>query len=248
MRWLALLMLLACEQVPPTAFVRLSEARQLVAASELDLARGAEAVTRVVMQDASGRTTVSEARGALGHDLTKLAPLLHALSYEPESALLTRLRTELAQDRKLEDQLLALTGEGSNVAAQQLSFGAAHDAVDRFHEAAPQALAAAYALRSIEALEGPHIAEADEGTMTQLEQRMARYEADARAATPHEAQAALNDFFTAHARILALSRRNTNVHALSLAVGDKRAAHDASARTLHELRERLQARTFPATR
>lgn len=100
----------------------------------------------------------------------------------------------------------------------------------------------------MEALEGPHIAEADERTMDALEQRMASYEAEARANTPPTAEAALQDFVAVHAQILALSRRNTNVHALALAIGDKRVAHEACERTLGEPNARLQSRTSPATR
>lgn len=245
MRWLVLMLLFACD--PSPAFVRLAEARQLAATVQTELARGADAATRVVLRDVAARAEVLDARTALERDLAKLEALVHTLGYEPELGLLARLHTELTRDGELEGQLLALTGEGSNVAAQELSFHAAHDAVDRFHEAAPDALAAAYALRSMEALEGPHIAEADEAKMDALEARMAQYQAAVEAPNV-AARTALDSFLGAHTRILALSRRNTNVHALALAIGDKRAAHEACARTLHELATKLQARTFPATR
>ncbi len=248
MRWVVLTVLMACGQAPPPAFARLTEARHLVATLQTELAQSGEAANRALMQDVAARTEVIEARRAMQRDLAMLEPVVRGLSYEPEQALLTRLHAELERDRKLEVELLALTGEGSNLAAQQLSFGAAHAAVDRFHAAAPLAFEAAYALRSIEALEGPHIAEAEDAKMTALEQQMAAYEAQATRTAPPEAAAALHDFLRANERIVALSRRNTNVHALALASGDKRAAHVSCEQTLRELVARLGARSFPASR
>lgn len=244
MRWLIwCCLLMACDR-EPVAYVRLNEARTLASALEAELARSAEAANRAVMQDATAPQAVAELRGSLERDFRKLDGVVRGLGYELE--LLNRLAGELDKDRALEADLLTLTGEGSNVEAQKLSFGEAHAAVDRFHSVAP--VAAAYALRSIEALEGPHIAEADDARMSALEREMDALLADARRGLSPAAESALNDFLRVHQRILVLSRRNTNVHALALATGDKRAAHEACARTLHELNERLQARTFPATR
>ncbi|HEY6876503.1 MAG TPA: hypothetical protein VI299_00740 [Polyangiales bacterium] len=256
---LACVLCLGCESVPPIAYVRLTEARQLTAQLETQLARSADAMNRAVLADSDerARTFVAEARRedrALERDLAKLESLVQSLAYEEEGARLKTFRVAFTHYLAVQNESSELARENTNRQAQRLSFGPAHAAVERFHAALGRvSVQAAYALRSIEALEMPHVVERDEARMSELEQQMSTLEAEVRAelaAVQHapEADAALAEFLAVHAKILALSRRNTNVRALSLALGEGRAATSACEGALRELSEQLRARTFPATR
>jgi hypothetical protein len=98
------------------------------------------------------------------------------------------------------------------------------------------AATAVAAVREIQALQAPHIAEAQDASMAQLEARMSAAETVARdglaalrplvqpASQPRVAAAgaALGTFMNLNAQIIALSRRNTNVRSLALSLDQKR--------------------------
>jgi hypothetical protein len=114
----------------------------------------------------------------------------------------------------------------------------------------------------IQVLLAQHIAEADDGAMTRLEEGGARSERAARAAldglaarTPpagsvhlEAARAALDRFRTASAEIVALSRRNSNVRSLALSLGRKRQVTTECDEQLRALESAIQAHEFTATR
>jgi hypothetical protein len=95
-----------------------------------------------------------------------------------------------------------------------------------------------------------------------MEKRMATSEAAARAALqtlaplvdPESrprlaaATAALDKFVTLNAQIMSLSRRNTNVRSLALALNQKGKVAGACDRTLHALRDALGKRGFTGIR
>ena len=62
------------------------------------------------------------------------------------------------------------------------------------------------------------------------------------------ATAALDRFKDLNAQIIALSRRNTNVRSLALALGQKRTLTAACEDRLHALEDALAKREFTATR
>ena len=98
--------------------------------------------------------------------------------------------------------------------------------------------------------------------MTRIEKRMATEEASARSALgtlrsltqqasgPRlaAAAAALDRFMGLNAQIIELSRRNTNVRSLALALGQKRTLTAACEDRLHALQDALAKREFTATR
>ena len=116
--------------------------------------------------------------------------------------------------------------------------------------------------REIQALEAPHIAEADDGAMTRLEKRMAAAEATARnaletleglippASRPRlaAADAAFNRLIGVNAQIVRLSRRNSNVRSLALSLNQKRTLAAACEASLHAVRDGLAKRGFTGTR
>ena len=100
--------------------------------------------------------------------------------------------------QKLDDAILPLAVENTNIKAQRLSFGAAQDAVDAFRQSigaaahlAPAknaALADAAAARAeaavleIQVIQARHIAESDEAAMARMESAMKASDATARKA------------------------------------------------------------------
>jgi hypothetical protein len=214
------------------------------------------------------------AKQAVRSDIESLQPVLADLHYAPEGELLRAFAAQFEDYSKLDDQILALAAENTNRKAQRLSFGpgfteadAFRDAIDALARASSadtwriKALAATAvaAVREIQALQAPHIAEAGEAAMTAMEERMAVAEASARRAlrelaplvgAPRLATAnvAFNRFMKAHAEITALSRRNTNVRSLALALNEKGKLTASCEGRLRELRNALAKRGFTATR
>ena len=200
--------------------------------------------------------------------------VLDSLAYSEEAGLLAEFEKGFAEYRALDAQLLALTVENTNLKAQRISFGAARDAADTFmksveslasshsgpHSWHVKALAATAAaeVRKIQVLQAPHIAEADDAVMTRLEAQMATSDAAVRRVLDElapivrpesrqqltSAQAALDRFIGLNAEITALSRKNTNVRALALSLGQRGQLTRACETPLHALREALAKRRF----
>jgi hypothetical protein len=207
-----------------------------------------------------------------------LGPILQGLNFSDELRLLQEFVSQFASYRELDRRILDLAVENTNLKAQRLSFGPAQEAADSFRDAlesvAPADAAkdpwrvkalvatAVATVREMQVLQGPHIAEADDAVMTRMEKRMATSEAAARAALSTlaplvqpasrprlaAATAALDKFVGLNAQIMALSRRNTNVRSLALALNEKGKVTGASEHSLQSLRDALAKRGFYGTR
>jgi hypothetical protein len=114
-------------------------------------------------------------------------------------------------------------------------------------------------VREIQALQAPHIAEAGDEVMTRLEERMTVARSAAgnaldtlRPLVPpralDEAVAALARFDEVHGRILALSRRNSDVRSLVLSLDEKTKLTAACDESLRGLRDQLAKRTHRSSR
>jgi hypothetical protein len=166
---------------------------------------------------------------------------------------------------------LALAVENTNLKAQALSFGPASQAASGFREALERWAAAApanercrvehlvadamQAVREIQLLHAPHIAERDEVAMTRMEGEMATWDAKARTALQALSELATSsasaktDFSATLARldelkaitgkIVLLSRRNSNVLSLDLSLRDKPPLAAACEDSIRALREAL---------
>lgn len=271
---------MSCRSEP--AFRRLAHARDLSAEMTVQFITAGDASNKAIMAetDQSTATFVADAeraRQAVAANLTALEPVLRELGYVPEGELLRTFAGRFEEYQVLDRQILSLATENTNRKAQRLSFGPAQQEADAFRDAIDalavragsgdwhvKALAATAvaAIREIEVLEAPHIAEAGAAAMTSMEQRMAASEGAARnalhalagevggASRPQlaTASAALNRFLTIHAEITALSRRNTNVRSLALSLNEKGKIMGACEDSLRALREALSKRGFSATR
>lgn len=272
----------ACAAPGDAPLQRLLEANTLAADLRVQFTHAADASNRAVMAD-TDETSVAFAREAdqatqaVQKDGAALRAVLTALRYSDELRLLDEFDRRLADYRALDRNVLDLAVENTNLKAQRLSFGAAQDAADAFRQSldalAPASQADAWrvkalaassvgAIREIQALQAPHIAESDEAAMTRIETRMTAAESAARdgvkmltaltapASRPQlaAASAALDRFMGVNAQVLALSRRNTNVRSLALSLGQKRALTAMCEDSLRALQDALGKRDFSATR
>lgn len=271
-----------CNAALETTLQRLMEAQRLSATLLVEFTSAADASNRAVMandDESSGayaREAV-EATQAVRTTRDALAPLLMNLGYTAEGGLLDEFDGAFAEYRALDDTILGLAVENTNLKAQRLSFGPAREAADAFiasvggvSAAAPtetwhvRALAASAvaALREIQVLQASHIAEADDAAMTMAEKQMATAEAAARSAVDAlgslvsreskpqlaAAAAAMSRFTAVHAEILTLSRRNSNVRSLALTLGQKRMLTARCEDALRALQASLAKRTIGGTR
>lgn len=259
------------------------EARRLASDLHLQFTKAADASNRAVMADTDDASIAAAdaakaSRQTVEQDVAALAPLMKSLGYTDEAAILNRFTSRFDDYRRLDDEVLGLAIENSNLKAQQLSFGAAREAVEKFRTslaaavktAAPhdawraQALAgqATAAALEIEVLQAPHIAESRDEEMARIEKRMKASETAARtalaqlkaalpgSAAPYlgAAASALDKLKETNGQIISLSRRNTNVRSLALSLGQKSAMTLECDARLRELGEALAKHEFVATR
>jgi len=263
------------------ALERLSEARHLAADLHVQFSRASDASSRAVMADtdeasvAFAREAV-QAKEALQKDSAALQPILQTLGYSDEIRFLEQFDQRFAAYRKLDDTILELAVENTNLKAQRLSFGPGQQEADAFRDALvavpadgangwrARALAAGAvaSVREIQALQAPHIADLDDAVMTQIEKRIASAEASARSALAGlgplvppgsrgglaAASAALDRFMAVNAQVMALSRRNTNVRSLVLSLNQKAPLVTACEESLNALRDSLTRHGYNSSR
>lgn len=259
-----------------------SQARDLAADLEIQFTRAVDAANRAVMSNADDASAqfaheAEQAKAAAQRDVDSLMPILQKFHDADEAKLLQEFVDRFAKYQTLDRQILDAAVENTNVKAQRLSFGegqaAAADFAAAVNSVKPasasdvwrvRALAASAlsSLRAIEVLEGPHIADPDDASMTQTENRMAEEERSLRAAVKElqtiaapssrakiaDASSALDRFMSVHTQILALSRKNTNVRSLALSLDQKRALIEPCEKSLRALRDALAKRKYPAGR
>ena len=285
MRRFALLLLLSfagCVTPPDTALERLTESRRLAADLLVQLTKAADAANRAVMADTDEAATAAaheagQAAATIEKDTQALRPALQQLGYTAEGQLLDQFAGRFAEYQRLDRTILDLAVENTNLKAQRISFGPASHAADAYGDALqalmPSSPAEAWhvealvstavaSVREVQALQAPHIAEADDAAMTRMEQRMATAEAAARKALQSlapvvaanarprlaEATSALDRFMTLNAELVMLSRRNSNVRSLALSLGQKRMLTAACEESLQALQDALAKRGLGGTR
>jgi len=265
-----------------TSLERLLEARRLSSELFVQFTKTVDAGNRAVMANTeeASRAFASDAEAAtqaVQRDVDALGPILMSLGYSAEASLLDQFRSGLAEYRTLDQTILGLAVENTNLKAQRLSFGSAQQAATAFKDALDavvkragkepwrvQALAATAlaAVREIQVLQAPHIAEADDASMTHIEAQMMTAEAAARQAlemlvglVPSEsrprlsaATAALDQFMGVNGNIVRLSRRNSNVRSLALSLGQKRMLAAACEEAIRALQDALNKRDFGGRR
>jgi hypothetical protein len=253
-----------------TAFEHLDEARELAATVRLNLAKAAEASDQAVMADTDA-ASIAFARDAdrvkddVRAGAAALARLLERLNLPSESQTLAEFRARFDEYAKVDRGVLELAVENTNLKAQRLSFGPVRQAADAFRDGLEAAVktipdkdrcradrlvaAAVLAVRDVQILQAPHIAEAEDAAMTTLERQMTERETAARAAVDTlaglvgprgqagiaDTRGALERFAASSRQLIALSRRNTNVRSLEIALNRMPALAAACDAKLEEL-------------
>jgi hypothetical protein len=178
---------------------QVSEARQLAADLAVQFTKASDAANRAVMADTDDASVAfakesREAADAVQKDVSTLRPKLESLGFSEETGLLNQFAGRFAEYRTLDQRILDLAVENTNLKAQRLAFGPAQEAADAFRDALNAAAAAGKAddrnawhvealtatavrtVREIQVLQAPHIANADEAVMTRMEKEMATSE------------------------------------------------------------------------
>jgi hypothetical protein len=273
---------LGCRQ-PQTTLTKLDDARSLAADLRVQFNKSSDASNRAVMADTDEASIAfakesEKATRVVESDVAALAPLLGALGLSAEIGVFEQFKTSFSEYRKLDGTILTLAVENTNLKAQSLSFGPARQAADAFRDslaplsasfppkdrcgAAELVALAVTAVREIQVLHAPHIAERDDASMTKMEQEMTGLDTSARdalkkldeLAPPNArpslsaARAALDKFKAISGQIVALSRRNTNVLSLDLSLRRKPALAATCDERLSALQVALAHEGFKATR
>ncbi|MDP9036940.1 MAG: hypothetical protein M3O50_19245 [Myxococcota bacterium] len=275
------LLIAACHGEPASPLNELAEARRLSADLRLRFSQCSDASNRAVMADTDEASVAfaheaEQGKRAVQVDVEKLAPHLRSLGYAAEGHWLDEFTTCFAEYASLDQTVLALAVENTNLKAQRLSFGPAQQAADRFRDAIEALVSEAgskdrcgveavagraiLAIRDIQVLQAPHIAEADDAAMTRFETEMGRLRAVAADALNElakrvevktaleAASASLEQFTDLSAQIVALSRRNSNVRSLALSLRDKPPITARCEDSLRSLDDALAKEGFSATR
>jgi hypothetical protein len=277
------LALLGCHGGSTPALAQLAEARRLADDLRVELAKTSNASDRAVMADTDEESVrfareAERAAGAIDLDAATLSARLSNLGYPAEARTLDEFGGHFAEYRKVDRDVLDLAVQNTNLKAQRLSFGPVREAADQLHDALTSAAAAAgpkdrcridglvarveMAVREIQILQAPHIAEPDDAPMAKLEKEMAERQATARdalkllgwGASPamtrelDGAKGALDRFDKLSAELVALSRRNSNVRSLALSLRRTPTLVAACDGSLAQLQDALSKEGFTGTR
>jgi hypothetical protein len=252
------------------ALTELMEARQLASELHVQFTKGSEAANRAVMADTdeASAAAADEARRAtqsVEQTIEALRGTLQSLGSASDGQLVDAFDKRFAEYRQLDDEILPLAVENTNLKAQRLSFGPGREAAEAFGHALdgavksgrvaePIAARARIAVLEIQVLQAPHIAESDDAAMTRMEARMselvrtARQALDGLRGAPHDAVAQLDRFVAINEEIVKLSRRNSNVRSLALSLGRKRTVTAECEDQLRALEQAIATHAFTATR
>jgi methyl-accepting chemotaxis protein len=244
-------------------FLKSIEAEKLAVMAETDEAS-------LAFADESKR-----AADAVEADLKELSRLIVMHPAADESKLLQEFEAAWEQVRKIDQVILDLAVQNTNLKAFRLSFGKGREIIERFEDAlnaltrdvtdarlirvAADALAAELKILTLHA---PHIVSPDDEEMNQIEQVIhAKEEAVQRSLEmlarlapadkqPYvsEAVAADREFRAVTATVSEWSRRNTNVNSLNISLDRKQKATALCEAALNQLHEAFARQAFKATR
>jgi leucyl-tRNA synthetase len=208
-------------------------------------------------------------------DLQELRKLIEAYPAEKEVQLLQEFQACWTEFRAIDQAVLEFAVQNSNLKAARLSFGAAREAMNHF-EAALSKLArdqesepicgivskALSAGLKILALHAPHIAAPNDADMDNLEKTIQENDTlvhqslnalkplvpPDRQADLRQAEAAYKEFASVTAKVIELSRQNTNIKSFELSLNRKRKITAHCDEILTSLQDAVQSRSFKATR
>jgi hypothetical protein len=273
----ALLVVLFGKEPEPDPGLALKAQRvDLVARMQFGLASASEAERSAVLAitDSESQAFADQARSSTAdveRERAELAALLSQDGTPEEKALLARFSEHFVEFQRIDAELLEMAVRNTNLKAYALAFGPAASALDEMRAAlwrvvaanadsldAKRVMSLAFGAEigalHIQTLLPPHIAEAGDPQMDELEARINEDDARVRGdleslgALPKlggEADLALAasryaQFRELQSQILALSRENSNVRSLSISLNQKRKVMLECHDVLSSLREALE--------
>jgi hypothetical protein len=221
----------------------------------------------------------SVASSAVEQNLRLLHSLTDASNLQDEKNLIVEFDRCWMELRKLDQIILELAVQNSNLKAASLSREKGAEAMGRFEHALKE-IGQSYTATPNEGrveksiyhavtnglkiynLHSPHIAEASDEKMDQIEAEMKTEENevsksldDLAGLTGEESQESLSqaktafsDFMDVTAMVIKLSRQNSNIKSLELSLGKKRKVTAQCDEVLAAFQETVQSRNFRATR
>jgi len=254
-----------CRQEP--ALLRQAQKAVLVETLRGELLASVEAEKSAVMAttDQESTTFADESRRRTA-ELTRLRDELHrritADGRPGEVEKLAAFDATFAELRDVDQRLLALAVVNSNLKAASLAAGESAETLDRLVDVLTEAQAttvdpavlrrlsaAATAALRIQTLLPPHIAAADDATMSRLEARMRTLgdavDAMLRETPSSAASAAWADYQRLMADVIRLSRLNTNVVSVDVSLNEKRRVTEACRGALDALLREIHAGPNP---
>jgi hypothetical protein len=252
----------------------------VLSALRINMIKSVEAEKSAVMADTDGASIAfaeESARvvGAFEEGLQELSQLIEAYPSEKEVHLLQEFKGCWSEFREIDQAILEIAVQNSNLKAARLSFGAARDAMTLFEDAlaklirgqesgpicwlASNALAAGL---KIQVLHAPHIASPNDEEMDALEKKIRENDAIVRQSlnalqpivsldlqsTLRQAEAAYNEFANVTAKVIELSRQNTNIKSFDISLNRKRKINYQCDEILTNLQDVVQSLSFKATR
>ena len=279
--FVAIVFLAACDVDTPLK--EIGEAQHFASDLSAQFAKARDASNLAVLagSDDKAKTYAAESRehaAAAQKDVEGLKTLLQRRGFDEEQKLLDEFRQHFEEYRTVDGSILDLAVENTNLKAQGLLFGASQEAVDALAKSLAElqpsddsregwqvkalAASALASAREIQALQAPHIAEADDAAMAGIESRMSAAETSARrdlatlkarvrstsAAHLTAASTTLDRLMDVNRQIVSLSRRNSNVRSVALSLNQKRTIVAVCEEKLQALRAALSKRGFVGTR
>ena len=256
---------------PAEQFAAKSRRSDLAAQMQIALASASEAEKSAVLAvtDEDSQKFADQARAAsadVDRDRGELGELLKTSDDQAAKDSLAEFSKAFAEFQEIDKGLLALAVQNTNIKATSLAFGPATDALKEMDSALAQiatddakvlrlADAARIAAWKILAMIPPHIAEESDPKMDAMEAQMAgedekvRKSLDELAAIPalagtagfKSAVANYAQFSETRAKILKLSRENTNVRSLAISLNQKRKIMLACQAALTLLQQAIEA-------
>ena len=221
----------------------------------------------------------SVASSAVEQNLRQLHSLIDASSLQDEKKLIVEFDGCWMELRKLDQTILELAVQNTNLKAASLSREKGAEAIGRFEHALKEICQ--FTTRTpnegrveksifqaitdglkIHTLHSPHIAEASDAKMDQIEAEMKIYEKEVLKSLDElaeitgedcreslsQAKTAFSDFMDVTVTVIKLSRQNSNIKSLELSLGRKRKVTAQCDEVLAAFQETVQGRTFKATR
>ena len=132
---------------PQTVLTQLIDARRLASELHVQFTQAADAANRAVMADtddtsASAADEARRARQVVEGNVQALRAILESLRYREDLRYLDGFAARFDEYRRLDDEILPLAVENTNLKAQRLSFGPAREAASAFQTSVDAAVQA----------------------------------------------------------------------------------------------------------